>query len=419
MSPTFGGAPRPRQLPGRTQILVLLGVAAVLAIVLLIARVLNHKPEPAAAAAPPAGAFQATPEELANITVAPVRTMSFPAEVVTDGKVAVNDDRTTQIFPPFTGRVLKVLVSAGQTVRKGQPLATFAANEVIQAQSDLASARAAEHQAQAQLAQAHANFERQQALYRGDAAAQRDFEQARTDLAAAQQNLGVARANAAAAEGRINVLNLAPQMPALARAADSGRFLRQATLVSPIDGVVTQRQVGDGQFVSSVSSGAAQPILAVSDTRSLWLVANLREGDAASVRMGSPVTASLTALPGQSYAGRIDYVAPVVDPNTRRVLVHAVVANPSGLLRPEMFAQMSIQTGPPRTAIGVPASAVVYDGPKARVWLARPKGVFALREVTLGRSHDGYVEVVSGLSASDRVAVGGALFLDEAGKPGE
>ena len=413
------GAPRPRRLRRRTQLLVIGFAGVALAAALGISHLLHRSSEPSPPPPTPRGEFRATPEERVNIAVAPVQVRSFPSEVTTDGKVATNDDRTTQIFPPFTGRVTHVFVTAGQAVRRGQPLATFAANEVIQAQSDLANARAAEHQASAQLGQARANYDRQAALYKADAAAKRDSEQARTDVAAAEQALSNAHAAAAAATGRVGVLNLSPQLPALRRASGAGRFLHEATLVSPVSGLVTQRQVGEGQFVNSVAGGGSQPLLAISDVGKLWLVANVRDTDAATIRVGALVRARIGALNGQSVAGRIDYVAPAVDPNTRRVIVRATLPNASGLLRPEMFAEITVTTGPARTSLSVPQSAVVFDGPQARIWIARPNGVFALREVTIGRTEDGFVEVLSGLSALDRVATGGALFLDVAGKNGQ
>ena len=410
------GGLRPRELPRRVQLVVIGSVALALAAGLGLAHLINGRPQPRPAPPLPAGEFPATPEEQGSITVQPAELRSFADEVVTDGKVAANDDRTTQIFPPFTGRVTHVYVTAGQAVRRGEPLASFAANELIQAQSDLVAARGAEQQAQSQLAQARANFQRQSILFKADAAAQRDYEQARTDLAAAQQALANARAAGDAAAGRLGVLNLSAQLPALDRAAGRGRFLHEATLVSPIAGVVILRQVGEGQFVNSVAGGASQPLLAVSDTRSLWLVANLRDSDARSVRIGDPIHARIDALGGQEVSGRLNYVAPAVDPNSRRVLVHAEIANPDARLRPEMFAQIRIQTGPRRRAVAVPQGAVVYDGPKARVWVSGPHGVFGLREITPGASQDGFLEVRSGLAAGERVAVGGALSLDEAGK---
>jgi cobalt-zinc-cadmium efflux system membrane fusion protein len=405
-----------RPLSRRTQLLVVLASAAGLALVLVIAHFISRKPEPKPEAPPPAGEFHATAEERANIVVAPVTARTFTPEVTSDGKITTDDDHTTQVFPPFTGRVIHVYVTAGQPVRQGQLLATIAANEVIQAQSDLASAQGGERQAKAQAAQARAAYERQASLYKSDAAAQRDVDQARTDLAAAEQALTNAHAASSAAAARLGVLNMSAQLPRLSKAAASGRFQHEGQLVAPIAGVVTLRQVGDGQFVNSVQGGASQPLLAISDTRRLWLTANLRDADAAAVRPGAPVRARIEALGGREVTGRVSYVAPAVDPNSRRVVVRAEIPNPDGLLRPEMFADIAIGTGAPHNALAVPTSAVVYDGPKARVWIARPNGAFFLREVELGASHDGLVEVRSGLSPSDHVATSGALFLDEAGK---
>ncbi|HKT53406.1 MAG TPA: efflux RND transporter periplasmic adaptor subunit [Caulobacteraceae bacterium] len=407
---------RPRALARRTQILLVLGAGAALALALLVVHLFNHKPEPKPQASPPAGEFHATAEERANIVLAAVMTRTFTPEVVTDGKLATDDDHTTQVFPPFTGRVTHVYVSAGQAVRAGQPLASIAANEVIQAQSDLAAAQGAERQAAAQATQARAAYERQGALYKADAASQRDLDQARTDLAAAEQALTNAHAAAAAAAGRVSVLNLAPQLPNLSHRAATGHFLREGQLVAPIAGLVIQRQVGEGQFVNSVQGGASQPLMTISDTHRLWLTANLRDTDAQAIRVGAPVRARIEALGGRLVTGRVSYVAPAVDPAARRVIVRAEIPNPDGLLRPEMFAEVAVGTGPAHSALAAPQAAIIYDGPKARVWVARPTGDFALREVELGVAEDGFVEVRSGLGPNDRVATAGALFLDEAGK---
>ncbi len=406
--------PRSRRLNPAVQLALVLALALALGVVLLLAGVGHRSAPPPQLAPAPRGVFKPTAEERAGLTYVPVRAQSFAVGVVTDGRVAVDDDRTTQVFPPFTGRVTRLFVSAGQPVRRGQPLASFAANELVQAQSDLASASAAEAQARAQLAQAQSNFIRQSALVAQDAAARRDFEQSRTDLATARQAVLTAQSNTQSAKGRLEVLNLTAQVPALTAAVRSGRFRSQATLTSPISGVVTARAVGVGQFVSSVASGAAQPLMTVSDLSRVWLVANLREADAASVRAGQTISARIPALGGRVVTGRINYVAAAVDPNTRRLPVHAEVPNPGGALRPEMFAEMTLSTGAPQVSLSVPASAVVYDGPKTRVWVAGPGGALTLHDIQTGRTEGGYVQVLSGLQAGDRVVGSGALFIDQA-----
>ncbi len=400
-------------LPRRTQLALVAVAAAVVAGALWLSSCAHKREAPAVASSAPADRFTPTREQQGQIQTAVAAVQPFADSLSTDGRIAVDDDRTTQVFPPFTGRVTNVFVVAGQHVRAGQPLAAFAANELVQARSDLASAQAAETQATAQLAQARSNFGRQSALAPAQAAAARDVEQARTDLATAEQSLATARTNAAAARGRLQVLNVAP---GAAMGAAQGRAA--AVIRAPLDGVVTSRQVGRGQFVNSYTGGSSTPLLVISDLSRVWLVANLRDTDSARVRVGAALTARVPALDGLSVSGRVVFVSPVVDPAAHRVTVRAEVANPDGRLRPDMFADVTVGAGPTRTAVSVPAAAVLYDGSAAKVWVQGPGGAFALRPVQVGRAQGGAVEVVSGLAAGERVASGGALFIDQAATGG-
>jgi membrane fusion protein, heavy metal efflux system len=358
-------------------------------------------PEPAA---PPPGSFQATPDQWRALTFAPVRLMDFADQVSTDGRIATDDDRTVQITPPFSGRVTAVEVKAGQRVAKGQVLATAQASEVAQARSDLTAAEAALATAQAQLQVASANAVRQQALFKINGAAQRDVQQAASDLANAQNTVLSDQAALQLVHDRLGVLQSRPGAGAL------------AAVRAPIAGVVTLRQVGPGQYLNATSNGATNAIFAVSDLSKVWLVANVREEDAAHMRLGAAVQVHVSGLPGRTFAARIDYIAPSLDPATRRLSVRATLDNAEGLLRPEMFADFTLQAGPARQALGVPTSAVIYEGDTARVWVAGAGHSLALRQIRTGRTDGGEVEVLSGLSPADRVASSGAIFIDRAAK---
>ena len=409
---------RTEGLSTRTQLTAVAAAAVGLAAVLWLSSCAHRREPPAVAKAEPTDRFTPTREQLGQIQLATAQERSFADDLSVDGRIAVDDERTTQVFPPFTGRVTRVYVAAGERVRAGQPLAAFAANELVQAQSDFAAARAAEAQAVVQLAQARAALTRQTVLAPAQAAAQKDVEQARTDVAAAEQALGTARANGAAARGRLQVLNVAADIPRMdARAAD-GRAGPTAVIRAPIAGVVTARQVGQGQFVNSYTGGASTPLLVISDLSRVWLVANLRDADAGRVRPGALLTARVPALDGRTFSGRVVFVSPVVDPAAHRVTVRAEIANPDGLLRPDMFADVVVTSGPAHAAVSVPVAAVVYDGTATRVWMQGAGGAFFLRPVRIGRADGGQVEVLSGLAAGDRVASGGALFIDQAASGG-
>jgi len=128
---------------------------------------------------------------------------------------------------------------------------------------------------------------------------------------------------------------------------------------------------------------------------------------------------TVTALPGQTFSGRLDFVAPSVDPATRRVAVRATVANPGERLKPEMFADFNVTTGASRNSVAVPTDAVIYEGDAARVWVARAADrSVALRQVTTGRTAGGEVEILSGLRPGELVVTSGSLFIDRAVRGG-
>jgi cobalt-zinc-cadmium efflux system membrane fusion protein len=389
------------------QLAILAVVGAVALAAFLLAPVARHllapKP-PAPAPATPPGTFQATPEQWATLGFATAQTMAFLPSDSTEGKIAVDDTRSTAVFSPYTGRVTRVFAKLGDHVRVGQPLFAIDAAEFVQGQSDLINAAA-------QVRQTKAALERLQILLKENGAALKDVQQAQTDSATAQSALEAAR-------NRLRVLGMSASQIAAAESGAASRGIVADTIVpSPIAGVVTQRSVGVGQNLASLANnGGSTPQFTVSDLSRVWLVGDVREVDAPHARIGQLVDVRIGALPGKVFRARVDFVSPVVDPNTRRVTVRASVANPGGELMPEMYATFDLIIGPVEQAVGVPSEAVIYEGDTARVWVARPGRLLALRDVKTGRTHDGMVEALFGLSPGDRVVTSGSLFIDRASK---
>jgi cobalt-zinc-cadmium efflux system membrane fusion protein len=190
----------------------------------------------------------------------------------------------------------------------------------------------------------------------------------------------------------------------------------EAIVPAPIGGTILQRQVGLGQYINSAANGAATPLFAIGNLSTVWLIANVREVDAPVMRRGAPVEVRVLAYPGRVFRATLTYVAPGVDPTTRRLPVRAEVENPGGALKPEMFASFRIRTGADSLAPAVPEAAVVYEGETARVWVAGPDQTLVLRALRLGRITDGQVEVLAGLRPGERVVTSGSLFIDRAAK---
>jgi len=413
LSQTPSLTPPRRRLSTPAQVGLLIALAAVLILALVTIpwalRAAAAKPD-VAPPQPPPGTFKPTPEQWRTLTFAPIRAMSFADQVSTDGKVAVDDDATVQITPPFSGRVISVVVRAGDRVAKGQVMLTAQASEVAQARNDLTAAEAALTTAKAQLQVASANATRQQALFKLSGAAQRDVQQSESDLAAAQGAVKSDIAALAVVRDRLKVLDVG----AVSQGEINSNGL--AALRSPIAGVVIQRQVGPGQYLNATSNGATTPIFTVSDLSKVWLTANVREEDAARIHVGQPIEVRVAGLPDRSFHARIDFVGATLDPATRRLPVRATLANPGGLLKPEMFADFALGAGPSEQALGAPASAVIFEGDTARVWVVRQDRTLALRPIKAGRTANGQVEVLAGLNAGDRVASSGAIFIDRAAK---
>lgn len=347
-------------------------------------------PPPEPAPAPDDGTFAATAKQWATLRFETVHRQTFRDVVTTDGRIATDDNRTTQVFSPFTGRVTRIFVAPGDSVKAGSPLYAVIANESAQNDADMLVAAA-------QLQAATAAEARLRDLSQNQGAARKDYDQSRVDLASAQGAL-------AAARGR--------------RAALGSSIVHGEAIVrAPVSGVVTQRLVGIGQNIQGTTSGGATQAFAISDFSHVWVVGNLREEDAMQAHVGQMAQIRLLAQPDLPIKARIDYVAPMLDPLTRRLTVRASLDNPGNRLKPEMYASFALQTGGARDALAVPDSAVIYEGTTARVWVARGTGHrLALRYITAGTAVDGRVEVLSGLVDGDTVVTAGALFIDRGAK---
>lgn len=357
---------------------------------------------PSPPAPPPAGQFHPTQAQWLALSFGAVEAGPLAETVETDGKVAAADPLTTQVFAPASGRIQRVMAHLGQTVRAGQPLAELEGVESAQAAGDLASAVV-------QARSARANEARLAALYKEEGASLKDWQQSQNDLAAAEDALQNARA-------RLLGMGLSPAQVHLLETRRPGPP-PPFTLAAPVAGTIIQQSASAGLAIAPLTAGGATALFTLSDLSRVWIVGALREEDGPKAYVGAPIEARSPALPGRVIRGRLDYVAPVLDPATRRILVHATVPNPGGLLRPEMFLDVRLITGATARGLTAPAEAVIYEGERAHVWVADPRSMsLALREVTLGRTQGGRVEVRSGLRAGEQVVTRGALFVDQAAK---
>ncbi|HEX4614652.1 MAG TPA: efflux RND transporter periplasmic adaptor subunit [Stellaceae bacterium] len=364
------------------------------------------------------GRFALTKEEWAGLATERVEARVFRPEEIADGNIAVDDDFTTPVFSPYSGRVVQVVAKLGDNVERGAPLFAVEATEFVQAANDLIAAIAALRTARAQLSQAEINEKRAHELYLAKGGALKDWQQSQTDLAAAQNTNRSAETALAAVRNRLRILDKSDK-DIVALEAQPTQKLEPLTIVTaPIAGIVTQRQIGLGQYIQSVTTGASGPVYTIGDLSKVWLIANIREGDAGRMRIGQALEVTVSAYPGRIYNARLSWVSPSIDKDTRRLQARADVENLDGSLKPMMFARFKIVTGEASAAPAVPQSAIVYEGDSARVWVAREDRTVESRTVTTGQTSDGMVEIREGLSAGEIVVTRGTLFIDRAGGAG-
>ena len=361
--------------------------------------------------------FRPTKLQWDNLTTMIVNAAPFRTALITDGSIATNDNLTVNVFSPYSGRVEKVVGQLGDIVKKGDPLIAVEATEFVQGQNDLIAASSTLNTTTTQFHLAQKTETRQHELLLAKAGAQKDWMQSQSDLTAAQNAVRTAEIGLSAVRNRLRILGKSDdEVTVLEREPNAQRLGAAAIVKAPIGGTIVLRQVGPGQYIQSASGGAASPFFAIADLSSVWLIANLREADVASVRVGQAVEVHVPAFPSRTFAARLSWVSPVVDPLTHRVPVRAEIDNHDRALKPAMLANFMIVTGIATNSVGVPQSAVVYEGTTAHVFIACDDGTIDARTIEVGKQNENLIEVISGLKAGEKIIISGALFIDRAVK---
>jgi Cu(I)/Ag(I) efflux system membrane fusion protein len=288
----------------------------------------------------------------------------------TSGRVAVDETRVHRVNVKFGGFVERVQADfVGQPVRQGEPLFSIYSPELLAAQEELLLA----HRTQKALAST-----------RG--------------LAADGDDL------VAAARRKLQLWDVPAET--VARIERTGQAERAVTVVSPASGVVVKKEVVPGMRLEA--GGMPYELW---DLASVWVLADVYESDLQHVKVGAPATLTFKALPGKEFLGRIAFVDPLLDSKTRTAKVRVSLANPGGLLKPEMFGEVVLRTAP-RQALRIPADAVIDSGTRSVVFVALGDGKFQPRVVRLGAGDGDHVEVQDGLAAGDTIVTRANFLVD-------
>jgi len=334
-----------------------------------------------------------TADDLKKVVIksALVATRETRSTLRVPGIVRPNEYRQVHVVPIADGIVRSVSVELGSRVRIGQPLAVLFSGELADAETQYLAYVA-------ELEAAHKQLERTQTLLRIGAVSRRVEEEATAMHA-------VHEAHIRAARERLKLLGLSEE--AVAALPEAGQADPNITVTAPLDGVVLVRMANTGQVVTK-----AQELFTVADLAKVWIMASLNERDFASVQVGTGTRIVTAAYPGRAWTGRVAYIDPQVDPNTRTAQARIEVANPGEYLRFQMYVEIEF-TAPGVTGLTVPESAVQSIGDRQFVFLPlrEREGSFAVRPVQLGPATNGYYPVVQGLKRGDEVVTEGSFIL--------
>jgi len=329
-------------------------------------------------------------EQRQRIKVTTVQPEGFRPMVEATGTVAFNGDRSTQILSPVSGPVTRVLVNPGATVSKGAALAWVAS-------PDFAEGVATYRKAQTAFRNAKRIADRDSLLFKNDAIARGDLEQAQADLAGAQADLEAAIQQMRALgvdEAQIQAIRNGSAAPI------------EAIIRAPISGTVVEKLITPGQLLSAGST----PAFTIADLSTMWVNASVFAPDLKDVTVGqgAEIVTDASTVP---IPGRVDYVAALVDPASKAVAVRVVAPNNGLVLRRDMFVRVRIKSAHEHRGLLVPVAAVLRDEQNLPFVYVASGNDFVRRRIELGSRVDDHYEVASGLTAGDQVAGDGALFL--------
>ncbi|MDE2161737.1 MAG: efflux RND transporter periplasmic adaptor subunit [Alphaproteobacteria bacterium] len=332
-----------------------------------------------------------TPAQRQHINLYNVALSKFGKTIETTGVVSFDNDKATSVLAPFSGPVSRLLVTLGERVRRGQPLAVVYSPDFATAVSTYRKALTT-----ARTDRRLADLDKDLLQHQG--VSRREEEQAETDAVSAE-------ADRDAAWQALISLNVDPQT---IKDVKAGRPISriEGIIRSPIAGTVAEKLITPGELLSAGTT----PCFTVADLSRVWVMAQVFGSDVASISPGDQ--AEVETGDSKNLSGSVDNISAVVDPDTRSVAVRVVVDNPGDLLKRQMYVRVAIHSRRQSAGFLVPAAAVLRDDENLPfVYVLQHDGSFARRHVTLGYPVGDRFDVTQGLRTGDRVVADGALFI--------
>jgi cobalt-zinc-cadmium efflux system membrane fusion protein len=303
-----------------------------------------------------------------------------------NGRLVWDENKTVRVFPPFAGRVVRILAQPGDVVKPGQTLATLASPEFGQSQSEA-------RRAASDFALAEKNVARLRDLNENGVAPRKDLQAAEADYARAE-------AERQRAQGKISLYG-----------GNEAAVDQSFSLKSPIAGTVVERNINPGQELrSDLVLANAPAMFVITDPSRLWIQLDASERDLPYLKRGQTLRLRSSPYPEASFGATVDVVSDFIDPATRVIRVRGSVDNRERKLKGEMFVSAEIDMGE-QPGVQVPSKAVFLSGDKYFAYVEEAPGTYARVQVKTGDEANGSIGVIAGLAPGQNVVVEGSLLL--------
>ncbi|MGZ3757089.1 MAG: efflux RND transporter periplasmic adaptor subunit [Mucilaginibacter sp.] len=309
----------------------------------------------------------ATQLQLAGIQTDTVKDENTGNEQMLTGTVSTDENTSQELSARLSGRVQRLYVrTVGEKISIGQPVYSIYSEDLLEAEKEYLLAK-----------------QQQKILHNPDV----DYDQL-----------------ISAAENKLNLWGLSPAQ--IKNLATSGKTSATTTILSKISGTVSDIAIHEGDYVTE-----GMPILKTQGLNSLWVEAQVYANETINYKENMPVNVSFPDLAGLMVTGRVTFANPELSDNSKVDLVRISIANPGGLIKPGMLANIAISSGK-NQSLAVPVSSILTDGSGSKVWVKTTDGGFLPRHIKTGTGNQSFMQVIEGLNPGDVVVTHGVYLLN-------
>jgi cobalt-zinc-cadmium efflux system membrane fusion protein len=321
------------------------------------------------------------PDSLARtIVIDSVSNARVVNSITLTGKIASNDDNVVKIYPLVSGTVRDIKAMLGDYVQKGQTLAVIRSSEMAGYSNDIVTA-------ESNLSVTRKNLEATLDMYKSGLASARDslsavaaYDQAKASLEKARR---VIRNNGGAMDGEYAVL-------------------------APISGFIVEKLATNNM---AIRSDNGNNLFTISDLKNVWVLANVYESSIPLIAAGDSVNVTTLSYPGKIFRGKVDKVMNVLDPTNKVMKVRIVLPNPGYLLKPEMFANVTLNNTENKRMLCVPSNALIFDNSQYYVLVYKGPADITIRPVEVSGTAGDKTYISNGLSEGEKVIGSQALLI--------